>query len=116
MEGKGDFFLVGHVLQLEVSLVAQISGGLDLFEPIVPSACHFTVRKHDLGADTSQRACRRDAKRTGRTKDCGVDAAVGVASALVIDMQSLELVEALGERRELLKVRLCLDRLVHHID
>ena len=102
MEGKGDFFLVGHVLQLEVSLVAQISGGLDLFEPIVPRSCHFTVREHDLGTDASQRACRNDTKRTGRTENCGVDATVGVASALIIDMKSLELVEALGERRKLL--------------
>ena len=102
MEGKGDFFLIGHVLQLEVSLVAQISGGLDLFEPIVPRACHFSVRKHDLGADASQRACCDDTKRTGSTENCGVDAAVGVASAFVIDMKSLELVEALGERCELL--------------
>ena len=102
LKGEGNFFLIGHVLQLEVSLVAQISGSLDLFEPIVPSACHFTVGKHDLGTDASKRACRDDAERTGRTEDCGVDAAVGVASALVIDMESLELVEALGERRELL--------------
>ena len=44
LQREGDLFLISHILQLEIGLVTQVSRSLDLFEPIVPRARHFTVR------------------------------------------------------------------------
>ena len=89
LKGEGHLLLIGHVLEFEVGLIAEIRRRLDLLEPVVPRTGLLTIGEDDLGADTCQGARRRHTEGTRCTENGRVDPAVRVALAFIIDMQAL---------------------------
>ena len=86
---ESDLFLISHVLEFDIGLIAEIRRRLDFLEPVIPRSGQLTVREDNLGANTSQRTRCGHTKRTRAAKDCRVDAAVRVALAFFIDVEAL---------------------------
>ena len=83
---------VGEVIQLHVGLVAEIGSWLDFLELVVPDSRGATVRINNLRAYSSERRTHRHAENARGTEDRGIDSRQAVATALVVDVQALQLV------------------------
>jgi len=87
---------VRHVLQLDVTLVSQVSCSFGLLESVVPDSCSLSVWESAGGSDAGQHASNVVSEGGGRAENGGAKSTHRVTPALVIHVQSLEFVEAFG--------------------